>query len=83
MKNFNRPSSYKKLTYMQKISLINRKLRVGDVTRISEETGYSVPHVYEVISGTYVNKWLVNLMYDRTRGRVSNYRRIESLSKMD
>lgn len=81
MTNSNRPSSYKKLTYMQKISMINRKLRVGDVTRVSEETGYSTPHVYEVVSGTYTNEYIVNRLYDLTRGRVSNYRRIESLTK--
>lgn len=81
MMNSNRPSSYKKLTYMQKISMINRKLRVGDVTRVSEETGYSAPHVYEVVSGTYTNEHIVNRLYDLTRGRVSNYRRIESLTK--
>lgn len=80
-KNSNRPSSYKKLSYVQKISMINRKLRVGDIARISEETGYSSPHVYEVVSGTYVNERLVNLLYDLTRGRMPNYRRIESLAK--
>jgi hypothetical protein len=80
-KNSNRPSSYKKLSYVQKISMINRKLRVGDISRISEETGYSAPHVYEVVSGTYVNERLVNLLYDLTRGRMPNYRRIESLAK--
>jgi hypothetical protein len=80
-KNSNRPSSYKKLSYVQKISMINRKLRVGDISRISEETGYSSPHVYEVVSGTYVNERLVNLLYDLTRGRMPNYRRIESLAK--
>lgn len=79
----NRPSSYKKLSYMEKISMINRKLRVGDVTKVSEEVGYSVPHVYQVVSGKYVNERLVNRLYDMTRGRVANYRRIQSLTNSE
>lgn len=79
MQNANRPSSYQRLTYIQKVSRINRKLRVGDITRIAETTGFSSTHVSDVASGKYFNEQIVNSLYDLTRGRVSNTRRIQSL----
>ena len=68
----NRPSSYTKLTYIQKVSRINRRLRTGDVTTIAEATDYSTTHVSDVLSGKYFNDRIVNKAYDMTRGRVSN-----------
>lgn len=79
MQNSNRPSSYQRLTYIQKVSRINRKLRVGDISRIAETTGFSSTHVSDVASGKYFNEQIVNSLYDLTRGRVSNARRIKSL----
>jgi hypothetical protein len=75
-----RPSSYKKLSYIQKVSRINRKLRNGDITRIADETGYSTTHVSDVVSGKYFNESIVNRIYDLTRNRVSN---AVKLSKME
>ena len=73
MSNFsNRPSTYNKLTYIQKVSRINRKLRVGDITSIASTTGYSTTHVSDVISGKQFNDKIVNEAYDVTRGRISN-----------
>lgn len=68
----NRPSTYNKLSYTQKISRINRKLRVGDITNVALSTGYSTTHVSDVISGKYTNERIVNEAYDVTRGRISN-----------
>jgi endonuclease V-like protein UPF0215 family len=79
MRNVNRPSSYKKLTYAQKVSLINRKLRIGDITLIAESTGYSQGYVSLVASGKYENQRIINALYDRTRGRMPNPDRIASL----
>jgi hypothetical protein len=76
----NRPSSYTKLSYIQKVSRINRKLRTGDISRVANETGYSTTHVSDVVSGKYINDTIVNRIYDVTRGRVSN---AVKLSKMD
>ena len=76
----NRPSTYTKLTYIQKVSRINRKLRTGDISRIAEETGYSTTHVSDVVSGKYFNDTIVNRIYDLTRSRVSN---AVKLSKME
>lgn len=79
MQTANRPSSYQKLTYMQKVSRVNRNLRIGDITRIATETGFSSAHVSDVASGKYFNEQIVNSLYDLTRKRVSNPRRIQSL----
>lgn len=79
MQMSNRPSSYQRLTYMQKVSRVNRNLRVGDISRIAESTGYSTTHVSDVISGKYENETIVNALYDLSRKRVSNPRRIRSL----
>jgi len=76
----NRPSTYTKLTYIQKVSRINRKLRTGDISKIAEETGYSATHVSDVVSGKYFNDSIVNRIYDLTRNRVSN---AVKLSKME
>lgn len=81
MTNFsNRPSEYATLTYTQKISRANRKLRLGDVTRVADETGFSPNYVSEVLSGKYNNERITNAAYDLTRGRISNVVKIEQLA---
>ncbi len=70
----NRPSSYKKMSYMQKIASINAKRRMGDVKVIAERTGFGTSTVSEVLSGMYMNKRIVNKAYDMSRGRKSNQR---------
>lgn len=76
----NRPSSYTKLTYIQKVSRINRRLRTGDISRIADETGYSTTHVSDVVSGKYFNDSIVNKAYDMTRSRVSNAVKLSKLA---
>jgi hypothetical protein len=56
----NRPSSYAKLSYTQKVSRINRKLRTGDITNVAETTGFSTTHVSDVISGRVSNAVKLN-----------------------
>lgn len=80
MTNSNRPSSYNKLSYIQKVSRINRKLRNGDVTKVAETTGFSTTHVSDVLSGKYFNDSIVNEAYDMTRGRISNAVKLSSFS---
>ena len=80
MSNFNRPSEYTKLSYTQKISRTNRKMRLGDVARVAETTGFSPNYVSEVLSGKYNNERIVNEAYDYTRGRISNVAKIEQLA---
>lgn len=76
--NSNRPSSYAKLSYTQKVSRINRKLRNGDISKVADTTGFSTTHVSDVISGKYFNERIVNEAYDMTRGRVSNAVKLSS-----
>ena len=80
MTNTNRPSEYTKLSYTQKISRTNRKMRLGDVSRVAETTGFSPNYVSEVLSGKYNNERIVNEAYDYTRGRISNVAKIEQLA---
>jgi anthranilate/para-aminobenzoate synthase component I len=77
--NSNRPSSYTKLSYIQKVSRINRKLRNGDITNVAATTGFSTTHVSDVIAGKYFNDKIVNEAYDVTRGRISNAVKLSSL----
>lgn len=78
-KQTNRPTSYRKLTYIQKVSLVNRKLRIGDVSIIAGETGYSATHVSDVLRGKQINERILNKAYDFTRGRVTNATKIEKM----
>lgn len=77
--NTNRPSSYTKLSYIQKVSRINRKLRTGDVTKVAETTGFSPNYTSEVLSGKGFNTRIVNEAYDVTRGRMSNAVKLSTL----
>ena len=81
MPKSNRPSSYTKLTYIQKATRVNRKLRTGDITKIASETGYSTTHVSDVVSGKHFNESIMNRIYDLTRNRMPNTKKIDSLSK--
>jgi len=76
----NRPSSYTKLTYIQKVSRINRRLRTGDISKVATETGYSTTHVSDVVNGKYFNTAIVNKAYDMTRSRVSNAVKLSKLA---
>jgi hypothetical protein len=74
-----RPSTYTKLTYIQKAARVNRKLRTGDITRVAEATGYSTTHVSDVVSGKYFNDVILNKAYDMTRGRITNTKKLDSV----
>jgi hypothetical protein len=77
----NRPSTYTKLTYIQKVSRINRKLRTGDISKVATEMGYSNTHVSDVVSGKHFNTLIINKAYDMTRGRISNANKLSSLER--
>ena len=56
-----------------KLSFFTHRQKTGDLTRLSEETGYSVSHLSNVTSGTRrVNNTIANAMYMLTRRRVKN-----------
>jgi hypothetical protein len=80
--NSNRPTTYTKLNYTQKVSRVNRKLRTGDITKVANTTGYSTTHVSDVLSGKYENDRIVNEAYDLTRNRMSNATKLSKLMSM-
>ena len=56
-----------------KLSFFNNRKRNGDVTRIADETGYSVSHISNMISGARrVTDEVANVMYNLTRRRIKN-----------
>jgi hypothetical protein len=56
-----------------KLAFFKARQRQGDVTRISEETGYSPRMVYYTISGERkVNDTIANTMYTIARRRQKN-----------
>ena len=56
-----------------KLSFFKHRQRKGDVTRISEETGYSPRMVYYTLTGERrVNNTIANAMYNLTRRRQKN-----------
>jgi hypothetical protein len=56
-----------------KLSFFTSRQRVGDLTRLSEETGYSVSHLSNITAfRRRVNDTIANAMYMLTRRRVKN-----------
>ena len=56
-----------------KLSFFTHRQKTGDLTRLSEETGYSVSHLSNVTNGARrVNNTIANAMYMLTRRRVKN-----------
>jgi hypothetical protein len=54
-----------------KLSFFTHRQKTGDLTRLSEETGYSVSHLSNVTSGTRrVNDTIANAMYNLTSRRM-------------
>ena len=56
-----------------KLSFFKHRQRTGDLTRLSDETGYSVSHLSNVVNGNRrVNDTIANAMYMVTRRRMKN-----------
>jgi len=56
-----------------KLSFFTHRQRIGDLTRLSEETGYSVSHLSNITSyRRRVNNDIANAMYNLTRRRTKN-----------
>ena len=68
-RNLNRPSSYTKKTYLEKVALINGTLIEGDVLRYAQLFGMSKPMVKAVIGGEKIDDRAVNQMYNLARNR--------------
>jgi hypothetical protein len=79
-KNSNRPSSYRKISYIQKIASINRKLRAGDIPKLAESGAGTASHITNVISGRVYNEKITNKFYHMTRGRKTNSKVLSKIS---
>jgi hypothetical protein len=56
-----------------KLSFFTHRQKQGDLTRLSEETDYSVSHLSNITNGRRrVNDTIANAMYMITRRRVKN-----------
>ena len=56
-----------------KLSFFKSRRRMGDLTRISDETGYSVSHLSNIVHGRRrVNNTIANAMYMISRRRMKN-----------
>lgn len=56
-----------------KLSFYTHRKRTGDLTRLAEETGYSVSHLSNVVNGNRkVNDTIANAMYMVARRRMKN-----------
>ena len=56
-----------------KLSFFTHRQRVGDLTRLSEETGYSVSHLSNITAlRRRVNNTIANAMYNLTSRRIKN-----------
>jgi hypothetical protein len=56
-----------------KLSFFTHRQRTGDLTRLSEETGYSVSHLSNITSlRRRVTDEIANAMYMLTRRRIKN-----------
>jgi hypothetical protein len=56
-----------------KLSFFTHRQKQGDLTRLSEETNYSVSHLSNITNGRRrVNDTIANAMYMLTRRRVKN-----------
>lgn len=72
MRNSNRPKSYNTRTYIQKAVITNRRVRRGDVSKISESTGYSTAYISDVMTGKTFNNRIMNKAFNMVRGRKEN-----------
>lgn len=70
-KSKKRPSLKRRMNRTAILSFYNHRSRRGDVTRIADETGYSVSHISNVKAGRRrINNEIANAMYYVSRRRV-------------
>lgn len=61
-----------RLSQSAKLAHLNRRLRRGDVSKVSEKTGFTNGFVSAVLSGASPNERVVNAAYNMLRGRKTN-----------
>jgi len=61
-----------RLSQSAKLVHLNRRLRRGDVKKVSDKTGFTVGFVSAVLSGLSPNERVINTAYNMLRGRKTN-----------
>lgn len=72
--------TYKKLTPVQKLVVVNARLRHGDMAKVAKRTGFSSTMVKTVVEGRSVNDRILNTAYDMTRQRKKNFKVIKDMT---
>lgn len=72
--------TYKKLQPVQKLVVVNSRLRHGDMSKVAKKTGFSSSTVSSVLEGKSENERILNTAYDMTRGRKKNFQVIKDLT---
>lgn len=65
--------TYRKLQPVQKLVVVNSRLRHGDMPKIARKSGFSSTTVKSVIEGNSSNERILNVAYDLTRSRKKNF----------
>lgn len=71
--------TYKRLTPVQKLVVVNARLRRGDMAKVANVTGYSPTTVGSVLEGNSFNDRILNVAYDMTRFRKKNFHVIKDM----
>ena len=72
--------TYRKLTPVQKLVVVNSRLRHGDMSKVAKKTGFSSSTVSSVLEGRTENERVLNTAYDITRSRKKNFQVIKDLT---
>ena len=72
--------TYKKLTPVQKLVVVNARLRHGDMAKVAKKTGFSPAMVKTVVEGRSFNDRILNTAYDMTRQRKKNFQVIKDMT---
>ena len=70
---------FKRLTPVQKLVVVNARLRRGDMAKVANITGYSPTTVGSVLEGNSFNDRILNAAYDMTRFRKKNFHVIKDM----
>jgi hypothetical protein len=71
--------TYKKLTPVQKLVVVNARLRHGDMAKVAKITGFSSTMIKTVVEGRSFNDRILNTAYDMTRQRKKNFQVIKDM----
>lgn len=71
--------TYKRLEPVQKLAIVNSRLRHGDLSSIAKSTSSNPITVKNVIEGNVENLRILNVAYDKVRSRRKNSEVIRTL----